>query len=123
MPSVSRDYVRDVVFDELRSLTRTPDLVINDTDPVIDSFGIYGDDFGSLFVLELEKRLGVRTSQSDWSRVRTIGDVIDLFVRLCNEPMQRKGREMSLWDLMRGLLLLGVLGWLFIKLIRSVLHG
>lgn len=81
MTSVTREFVRQAVFDELRSLTRKSDLVVSEGDPLIFKTLLYGDDFGDIFVIEMEHRLRVRTPTREWSKVYTVGDAIDLLMR------------------------------------------
>lgn len=80
MATLDRESVKQVVFDEIRSLVRKKDLVISEDDPLIFKTLLYGDDFGDIFVIEMEHRLRVRTPTREWSKVYTVGDAIDLLM-------------------------------------------
>ena len=56
------------------SLMRQTDMRPEHT--LLGDIGMDGDDFSYSFVPGLEKALGIRTSQSDWSGVLTIRDVV-----------------------------------------------
>lgn len=81
MAVVTREFVRQTVFDEIRSLTRRKDLVVSESDPLIVETLLYGDDFGDIFILEIEGRLRTRTPTREWSQVFTVGDAIDLLMK------------------------------------------
>lgn len=81
MAVVTRELVRQVVFDEIRSLARKKDLVVSEGDPLVVEGLLYGDDFGNIFIVEIEGRLRVRTPTREWAQVFTVGDAIDLLMK------------------------------------------
>lgn len=81
MESLIRKFVREAVFSEIRSLARNRGLVISEDDPLIVETPMYGDDFGNIFIIEIEGRFGVRTSTREWSKVCTVGKAIDLLMK------------------------------------------
>jgi hypothetical protein len=54
-----------------------PERPVRHMDPLLDV--IDGDEFSFDFVPDLEKRLGVRTTQKEWDRVLTVQHAIDVF--------------------------------------------
>lgn len=81
MTGMEREFVRQVVFDEIRSLTRKKDLAVSEDDPLMPETLMYGDDFGNVFIIEIENRLRVRTPMREWSKVYTVGEAIDLLMK------------------------------------------
>lgn len=81
MNIASRERVKEIVFNTIRSLMRKSDLAIEEKDSINFSTPLYGDDFGNLFIVEVEDSLRVRVPARDWSMVYTVGDAIDLLVR------------------------------------------
>ena len=84
MERIDRASVKQVVVDEIRLITQRPDLIVEEEDSINYDTLWHGDDFGSIFVLEVEDRLKVRVSFRAWSDVRTVGDAIDLLTRMIN---------------------------------------
>ncbi len=85
--------IERVVFDVLKEqwgpplldwfkerLLNTPRRELKKSDKIIGD--VWGDsDDASYFALEVEKRLGITLLPTEWLKVRTIQDVIDLFKR------------------------------------------
>jgi hypothetical protein len=88
MAGMEREFVRKVVFDEIRSLTRNNDLAISEDDPLIPATLMYGDDFANIFIIEIENRLRIRAPTREWSKVCTVGEAIDLLMRSGQYPLK-----------------------------------
>lgn len=82
---MTRERIRDVVFGVIRSLMRNASLVVNESDSINFKTFLYGDDFGNLFVDEVEAILRIRVSAHDWSKVYTVGDAIGALFRVSQE--------------------------------------
>lgn len=64
-----------------------PERPVRHMDPLLDV--IDGDDFSFDFVPDLEKRLGVRTTQKEWDRVLTVQHAIDVFANAVRRQARR----------------------------------
>ena len=77
--------VHDLVLSHLRehSHLRSEEIKLEHT--LAGDLRMDGDDFSYLFVPQLEKALGLKTSQEDWDHVTTVGDVIKMLERKVND--------------------------------------
>lgn len=69
----------------LRDLTNIPETNIGLDDDLVRDLRLDGDDFSYEFVPPLETAIGVKTTQTDWDAVRTVGDVVELFAKKSEE--------------------------------------
>lgn len=78
---VLREEWRPPLLDWIKEkLLNTPRREIKLTDRLVGDVWGSGDD-ASIFVLKLEKRLGIIIPPEEWSRVRTVQEIIDIFER------------------------------------------
>ncbi|MGQ0766960.1 MAG: hypothetical protein ACT4OZ_15025 [Gemmatimonadota bacterium] len=84
--------IREAVLDCLADVVDVPKSQMRDSDRLIVELRIDGDEFSFVFVPELERRLGVKTSQDIWDRATTVGSIIHEMEKLCGQRQKSATR-------------------------------
>jgi acyl carrier protein len=69
-------YIEELVFTLLEDILMMPRSKINVTDQIIKDLKMDSDDANFMFVPELERRLEIEVSEKEWSKDRTVQDVL-----------------------------------------------
>jgi acyl carrier protein len=73
--------LQHIVISNIAELSRMKQADIRLEHTLVGDIKMDGDEFSFVFVPALEKALRIRTSQSDWDGVRSVGDIVEMLQR------------------------------------------
>lgn len=84
MNKVDKVFVRSQVVRVIQDILCEETLKVSDDYDLVSDLKIDSDDLSFIFVPDLEDALSIKTRPSDWKKVNTVGDAVDLLFSYCN---------------------------------------